>query len=79
MPLFEYSCEKCGERFEALVPRAEADRAVCPKCGSRRVRRELSTFAAVGGRSEFACASGTCPGTGSLGSCATGTCPFSAR
>ncbi len=82
MPLFEYTCRACGERFEALLPRAEADRAVCPKCGARRAKRELSTFAAaVGGKSEPACASGACglASSGGFGGCSGGSCPFGAN
>jgi putative FmdB family regulatory protein len=84
MPIFEYSCGRCGERFEALLPRAEADRTVCPKCGATKVRRELSTFApAVGGsRPSPVCAESGCPfpgGAAGAGGCAGGSCPFGPR
>jgi len=48
MPLFEYDCEECGHRFEALVFRPDEE-VECPKCGSTRARKLLSTFA-TGGR-----------------------------
>ena len=32
MPIFEYRCEKCGEEFERLVPKADA-KVHCEKCG----------------------------------------------
>lgn len=40
MPIYEYSCEACGHRFEALV-RGEA-RPSCPSCESRDLKRLLS-------------------------------------
>ena len=45
MPLYEYICEKCGESFEELVPFSAADKVTCPTCGSKRVKRLMSTFA----------------------------------
>jgi putative FmdB family regulatory protein len=49
MPIYEYRCEPCAERFEELVRSPEAPVA-CPMCGSEEVERLLSTFAGVGGR-----------------------------
>jgi len=46
MPIFEYSCQDCGTRFEKLVRRSEADGTVCPSCGQNHLRQELSVFAA---------------------------------
>ncbi len=43
MPLFEYICRKCGNRFEALV--LGSTRPVCPSCQSPELEQELSTFA----------------------------------
>jgi putative FmdB family regulatory protein len=45
MPIFEYLCSACGERFENLVPRADAPDPPCPRCGAQRPRRQLSVFA----------------------------------
>ena len=47
MPLFDYSCEDCGTKFERLV-RREVDIAEvnCPSCGHDSVKRELSLPAA---------------------------------
>ena len=45
MPLYEYVCKKCGQRFEALVRAGE--KTVCEKCGSPEVEKLLSAFAAV--------------------------------
>jgi putative FmdB family regulatory protein len=80
MPLFEYSCAKCGERFEALLKSAADRPAGCPACGSRRVGRQFSTFAAAVNTlsDSVPCASGACPtsGGGRRSACASGACPF---
>ena len=49
MPIYEYSCEDCGERFEHFA-RSLRDRGPrrCPACGSSEIQRQWSTFAARG-------------------------------
>lgn len=42
MPFYEYSCKKCGDRFEMMRRLAERDDPVdCPTCGAKETRREL--------------------------------------
>jgi putative FmdB family regulatory protein len=41
MPLYEFSCEACGARFEQLAP-VGTDRVTCPECSSARTVRRLS-------------------------------------
>ncbi len=48
MPIYEYLCEPCAERFEELV-RASDPAVACPSCGSTQVERLLSSFAGIGG------------------------------
>lgn len=51
MPIFEYRCEECGNRFDAFFRQAEdADKhqLVCAKCGSGRVRKLFSVIG-IGG------------------------------
>lgn len=49
MPLYEYQCQTCGERFELLRRMQDADGDLeCPECHSDEVQRLLSTFAAGG-------------------------------
>ncbi|MCG3197836.1 MAG: zinc ribbon domain-containing protein [Candidatus Omnitrophica bacterium] len=48
MPLVEYSCEKCSTLFEILQGvTQDAEEAVCPSCGSKKVQKALSTFRAA--------------------------------
>ena len=60
MPLYEYKCLKCGEKFELLRRINDDDSTVkCPKCGSNEVKREVTGFASIGGSSTTSsCGSG---------------------
>ncbi|MFI5168573.1 MAG: zinc ribbon domain-containing protein [Thermoanaerobaculales bacterium] len=50
MPIYEYRCESCSERFEVLTRFAERDSAqACPACESSRTRVLVSSFAFAGG------------------------------
>ena len=44
MPVYEYRCEACGERFEQLVRsiRQEPQEVHCPACRGTEVRRLIS-------------------------------------
>ena len=42
MPIFEYICEECENRFEALIYGEE--KASCPKCKSAKLAPQLSVF-----------------------------------
>ena len=43
MPIFEYVCQKCDHRFEAIVN--ASTRVECPSCTSQRLEKQLSVFA----------------------------------
>lgn len=47
MPIYEFECESCGERFEELVA-AGAESVPCPACGGEVTRRLMSGFAPPG-------------------------------
>ncbi|HEX6508773.1 MAG TPA: zinc ribbon domain-containing protein [Chloroflexota bacterium] len=50
MPLYEYVCNDCDDKFDKLVRSfSAADEVSCESCSSDNVRRVASTFAAVGG------------------------------
>jgi len=73
MPIFEYVCKECQHQFEVLVYGHQ--KAVCPKCESKKLEPKLSVFAvsAKGGGSTAPMPSGPCGSCGSPdgpGSCA---------
>ena len=43
MPLYEYQCESCGERFEVIQKFSDPPPDVCTKCGKGPVIRLLSS------------------------------------
>jgi putative FmdB family regulatory protein len=47
MPIYDYRCTDCDERYDKLVRRAE-DVVTCPSCGSEHSERLLSVFAGIG-------------------------------
>jgi putative FmdB family regulatory protein len=50
MPIYEYVCQDCGEKYEKLVRSTAATvKLVCPTCGSERGEKALSMFGAIGG------------------------------
>jgi len=50
MPIYEYRCEECGRTYEEIRRMSEADKDLqCPTCESKKVKRQVSTFAAGGG------------------------------
>lgn len=74
MPIFEYICKECQHEFEALV--YGKDKAVCPKCESKKLEPKLSVFsvsAKAGSASSLSMPSGpcgSCGGPDGPGSCA---------
>lgn len=47
MPLYEFTCRKCGHVFEELLSMSELDQGKlkCPACKSARVEKGFSSFA----------------------------------
>jgi len=43
MPLYEYKCESCGKRFEALQKFSDDPLTVHPECGGGPVERLISS------------------------------------
>jgi putative FmdB family regulatory protein len=44
MPIYEYRCTSCGERFEFYQSLSTKPAPPCPQCGSADVERLLSRF-----------------------------------
>ena len=70
MPIFEYKCEKCNTTFEKLVPNSDS-KVICTKCGSKKVKKQLSSFSAKvneGGKGSCSISDcGSCCPSGSCG------------
>ncbi len=72
MPIYEYRCQSCGDKFEKLVRRAtDVLETGCPSCGEKHLEQQYSTFAARGGSSDDACFS---PAQTRSGGCGGGMC-----
>ena len=64
MPIYEYRCKKCGEKFEKLVRFGTSTSEIeCPECGGRKVEKLISAFSArmssTAAASASACATST--------------------
>jgi putative FmdB family regulatory protein len=52
MPIYEFTCEACAKDFETLVRSSDWEGEVeCPSCGSEKLEKQLSVFAATSGDS----------------------------
>jgi putative FmdB family regulatory protein len=43
MPLYEYECDACGQRFEIIQKFSDPPASTCTKCGKGPVQRLLSS------------------------------------
>lgn len=69
MPVYEYECQECGRRFDALRSMSQADAPIaCQGCESQNTSRALSVFFASSGGKIIA------GGNGGCGSCSGGSC-----
>lgn len=76
MPVFEYVCHDCHEKFEMLVRSSASAPALCPSCGGENTLKLFSTFAVRAGASKGPSAApqptssgGGCCGMGGCGCC----------
>jgi putative FmdB family regulatory protein len=47
MPIYEFACPKCQKIYSFLSKRLNPDREpVCPKCGNKKLEKQMSQFAA---------------------------------
>jgi putative FmdB family regulatory protein len=55
MPIYEFACPKCRVIFNFFSKRVNPERApTCPKCGNRKMSRQMSRFAMPKGLKESA-------------------------
>jgi len=63
MPIYEYACPKCRVIFNFLSKRINPDRLpVCPKCGNKKMEKQMSRFAMSRGLQEPASTGGSSEG-----------------
>jgi putative FmdB family regulatory protein len=59
MPIYEFACPKCRKIYSFLSKRINPDRSpACPKCGNKKLKKEMSGFAMTRGLKEPAVAPG---------------------
>ncbi|HOD14650.1 MAG TPA: zinc ribbon domain-containing protein [Spirochaetota bacterium] len=61
MPIYEFTCEACGECFSEIRRIGDDKEVPCQKCGSTNTRKLISSFSAV--------TSGSSPDCPSASSC----------
>jgi len=64
MPIYEFHCEKCERDSELLIRSSSWKGSRCPHCGSSKLSKKLSVFAASGAPAAPAKAAGGCGGGG---------------
>ena len=73
MPIYEYDCNSCNKKFEALILKSE--QPVCPLCNSSDVKKLMSMCGfvtkGIGGNSETVKSSAS---STACGSCTTANC-----
>jgi len=53
MPIYEFACPKCRRIYSFLSKRVNPDRLpVCPKCGNKKLSKQVSRFAMTKGLKE---------------------------
>src|SRR6185436_10591664 len=59
MPIYEFACPKCRKIYSFLSKRVNPDRSpTCPKCGNKKLKKEVSRFAMTRGLKEPAAKTG---------------------
>jgi putative FmdB family regulatory protein len=62
MPIYEYTCNTCKEIF-ALLKWAEDDKdTMCPKCGSKNLKKLVSSFSCSSSGDSGSSSGGSFPG-----------------
>jgi putative FmdB family regulatory protein len=68
MPIYEYKCRDCGEKYEKLVRSVDRqEHPPCPQCGSPKAERQISLcgcMAAAADRGAAPAAPGSCAPSG---------------
>jgi putative FmdB family regulatory protein len=73
MPIYEYVCDDCGERYERVVI-SKATKITCPKCESGNKTVQLSVFAAPANGSKASNGAAAKPSMGGGCGCTPSSC-----
>ncbi|SMC27714.1 putative regulatory protein, FmdB family [Desulfacinum hydrothermale DSM 13146] len=74
MPIYEFECSQCSEKFEYLVFRSD-EPVSCPACGSQDAQRVMSVCGFKSGGDKGAASSRMgSAGASSCSGCAGGSC-----
>ena len=66
MPIYEFRCKDCGNKFEVKLPMSKAgEKQNCPACKSNDTNRNFAAVSVV---------NSNISNSGSFPSCPTGTC-----
>ncbi|MGV8050353.1 MAG: zinc ribbon domain-containing protein [Anaerolineaceae bacterium] len=69
MPIYEYTCNNCGKRFELIKSISQVNaQTFCPNCSSDQVKRLPSLVNA------FSSGIGLSPSSNSCSSCSSSSC-----
>jgi len=68
MPIYEYVCHDCGEKFEKFLRTSATEvKLVCPKCGSTRAEKAFSIFGTKGAGGQSQHGANPAPACGPVG------------
>ncbi len=71
MPIYEFHCRSCGDRFETLV-RNSRESITCNHCGGNDLQKLISAHAVGSGAPDTACGAAPCAPEPA---CGAGACP----
>ena len=72
MPIYEYVCQDCESRFEALVVSSKPAKPKCPSCASKKLEQQYSAFAVGSAKGKGRFGKSATSGSTPRGGC--GTC-----
>lgn len=83
MPIYEYACDNCGNKLEAIQKMSDDSLKECPECGQPALRKLVSAagFRLKGNgwyATDFKGGGKKAEPAKPAASCATGTCPAAA-
>lgn len=44
MPIYEFKCKKCGQKFEDIVFSNDYSKVSCPNCNGKSIEKLISVF-----------------------------------